>query len=302
MTTAESGRLCVILCTERSGSTLLSVLLGAHTRVLAPPETHLFRWATYDVWSAEYPMAGASLRWLMEQLAAGDVDPDQLFAGQPSADVWRWLLSRAGPDRVLVEKTPAYVQSRDTLDRIELLTPFYLHLVRHPIAVAASHLDRKQRDVAADAASSVAAHSPKRLVRSAGRQIRAAATRIIPSERRRKLFAWMQVWADQHRRIEDFLISIPAERCLRVHFESLVSEPVATLSSICTPLGLEFEPAMLNPNANLPDVLVKGIGDYKISERRGIESGVADAWRASFDANILPPDVRRLYERLSATP
>ncbi len=45
MNTSESGRLCVILCTERSGSTLLSVLLGGHPRVVAPPETHLFRWA-----------------------------------------------------------------------------------------------------------------------------------------------------------------------------------------------------------------------------------------------------------------
>ncbi len=33
MNTSESGRLCVILCTKRSGSTLLSVLLGGNTRV-----------------------------------------------------------------------------------------------------------------------------------------------------------------------------------------------------------------------------------------------------------------------------
>ncbi len=302
MNTAESGRLCVILCTERSGSTLLSVLLGGHSRVLAPPETHLFRWSVYEEWLTGYPMAGASLRWLMGQLGASDPDPDRLFAGRPPDDVWRWLLDRAGPDRLIVEKTPAYVQSREALDRIEVLEPFYLHLVRHPIAVAASHLDRKQRDVAADAAASLAAHSPKRLVRSAGRQVRTAAGRLIPSERRRKLLTWVELWADQHRRIDEFLEPIPADRRLRVQFERLVSDPKATLSSICCSLGLEFQTTMLDPNANLPDVLVKGIGDYKIIERRGIESRVADSWRDSFDDGILPADVRRLYERLSAAP
>jgi len=298
--TPESGRLCVILCTERSGSTLLSVLLGGNTRVLAPPETHLFRWPTYEEWSARYPMAGSSLRWLMDELAAGDVDPNLLFAGQARTDLWRWLLDRAGPDRLIVEKTPAHVRSRDTLDRIELLTPFYLHLVRHPIAVAASYLDRKQREVAADATASVTSRSPKRLVRSAGRQIRATAARIIPGKRRRELLAWVEVWADQHQRVEDFLKTIPVERWLRIQFESLVAEPEATLSSICAPLGLEFQSTMLDPNANLQDALVKGLGDYKISERRGIESGVADAWRASFDEQILPAPVRQLYDRLSA--
>lgn len=245
-------------------------------------------------------MAGASLRWLMDELAAGDVDPNLLFTGQSTTDVWRWLLNRAGPDRLIVEKTPAHIRSCDTLDRIESLTPFYLHLVRHPIAVGASYLDRKQREVAADATAAVASRSPKRLVRSAGRQIRATAAHIIPGKRQQELLAWVDVWADQHRRVEDFLNTIPVERWLRVQFESLVAEPEATLSSVCTLVGLEFQTTMLDPNANLQDVLVKGLGDYKISERRGIESGVADAWRARFDEKILPFPVRQLYDRLSA--
>jgi hypothetical protein len=302
MNTSDSGRLCVILCTERSGSTLLSVLLGGHSRVLAPPETHLFRWPVYEEWLAGYPMAHASLRWLMNRLEADDVDPDLRFTGQSPSDVWRWLLDRAGPGRLLVEKTPAYVQSRDTLNRIELLQPFYLHLVRHPIAVAASHLDRTQREVTADAAESLSTGSPKRLVRSAGRQIRAVATRLVPSERRRKLLAWVEVWADQHRRVEEFLRSIPPDRQRCVQFESLVSDPESTLSGICAALELEFQTSMLDPNANLPDVLAKGIGDYKISERNGIDAGAADAWRDSIDPRILPADIRQLYERLATAP
>ena len=70
----------------------------------------------------------------------------------------------------------------------------------------------------------------------------------------------------------------------------------------CAARELEFQSAMLDPNANLPDVLVKGIGDYKISERTGIDAGAADAWRDSIDPGILPADIRQLYERLATAP
>ena len=44
--TGERPALVVILSTERSGSTLLSVMLGAHAQILAPPELHLLRYAS----------------------------------------------------------------------------------------------------------------------------------------------------------------------------------------------------------------------------------------------------------------
>ncbi|MFQ5530060.1 MAG: sulfotransferase, partial [Gemmatimonadota bacterium] len=252
MSPGKPHNLCVILCAERSGSTLLSTLLGGHDQVLAPPETHLFRWPTYEEWRTTYPRALVSLRWLLNQLDASELDPGSLFAGRSPVEVWRWLLDRAGTDRVLVEKTPAYARSDETLARIEILGPFYLHLVRHPIAVAASHLDRKRRELAADAADSLAARSPARLVRSLGRYARAAAVRVIPGEHRRRLLRRFEYWTDQHRRIERFLAAIPPERWLRVGFEPMVAEPERSLRRICGALDLDFQPAMLDPSAHLP--------------------------------------------------
>jgi LPS sulfotransferase NodH len=64
-----SARFLFILSTERSGSTLLSVLLGAHHNVIAPPELHLQAYSTFDEWRQQYPSAMKSLCFLLLRVA-----------------------------------------------------------------------------------------------------------------------------------------------------------------------------------------------------------------------------------------
>ncbi|HET9061852.1 MAG TPA: hypothetical protein VFO62_01060, partial [Candidatus Binatia bacterium] len=54
---AANPRLLFILSTERSGSTLLSLALGANERHVSPPEMHLLAYPTFDAWYADYPSA-----------------------------------------------------------------------------------------------------------------------------------------------------------------------------------------------------------------------------------------------------
>ncbi len=117
----EPGRLVVILSPENSGSTMLAAALGAHPRVVAPPELHLFRHPDFDAWAQGFPKARASLTWLLDALgeaSAGD-DLEARYGGWSVADVYRDLLARCGASRVLVDKTPAYAREVAVLERIE---------------------------------------------------------------------------------------------------------------------------------------------------------------------------------------
>ncbi len=62
------ARFIFILSPERSGSTLLSAMLGGHRQIVAPPELHLLRYPTLRAWRAGYPAAVPSLEGLLETL------------------------------------------------------------------------------------------------------------------------------------------------------------------------------------------------------------------------------------------
>jgi len=118
-------RLLFVLSTERSGSTLLSLALGANERHVSPPEMHLLAYPTFDAWYADYPSAMLSLQFLLRSCGE-EADDDEIrrrFAGWRSEDVYRWILeNRLGDDRVFIDKTPKYGRDGATLARIERLS------------------------------------------------------------------------------------------------------------------------------------------------------------------------------------
>ena len=125
------------------------VILGANARIIAPLEMFLLR----------YP----DFRTFMEQKAVAMEAMVEFFGmiGQPKTsdeiaahcrdlstpDIYRWLLSFLLPEQILLDKTPAYANDGDTLRRSLPLEPFYIWLVRHPLAVIESHvrLQHKRR-------------------------------------------------------------------------------------------------------------------------------------------------------------
>src|SRR5262245_41276174 len=95
----NSARLILVLSSERSGSTLLRVILGEHSRIVAPSECFLMRYPDYRTWRALKPVAIESLveyfRLIGSPRTVADIDAECRDWSTP--EVYRWLL-RALPE------------------------------------------------------------------------------------------------------------------------------------------------------------------------------------------------------------
>ncbi len=266
--------------------------LGAHPRVVAPPETHLFRYPDHATWRAGYPQAGESLRWLVERTLPG-LDPNA-FADCTPAEVWARVLEAMPDDGWAIDKTPAYAREAAVLARIEATQPHYLWLIRHPLGVVASRIEVWQRRRRARLDQAVADRAPGELVRAGAGVARAMVRRHLGGEVQRKL----DYWTDVHARIEAFLAAIPPARQRTLHFEAFVRDPEDQLAPVCEMLELPFDAAMLDPRSALPKGLSAGIGDEKIRHRSGIDPSVADRWRQTLEPSVIDPATRALMGRL----
>lgn len=282
-------RLLFILSTERSGSTLLSVVLGANRRHVSPPEMHLMAYPTFDEWRRRYPAALDSLRFL---LAACDVDDrddeaiERRFAGWTSESIYRWFLDGALPDEQLfIDKTPKYARSPEVLARIESLEPHYIWLVRHPLAVAASQVElRRERRLERTAG----------LTRGPRRWIEWLRERLA---RRRILQEEVGYWCTLNRHIERFLAGVEPRRFVRVSFERFVRDPEPVLRELCDWLGSDFDAAMLDPAANIPAGMQALTGDPKVHRHARIDPRVADSWRDIYSESDLDERTLTLMRR-----
>ena len=59
------------------------------------------------------------------------------------------------------------------------------------------------------------------------------------------MYTGVQSWIDAERLWESLVNRLPADRCINVRYESLVTAPVPTLTRICRFLGVAFHPDML---------------------------------------------------------
>jgi thioesterase domain-containing protein len=102
------------------------------------------------------------------------------------------------------------------------------------------------------------------------------------------------VWTLSQQTILDFLKTVPQERQLRVRFEDLVRDPRGAMEQAATFLGLAFDPAMLEPQADslrrMTDPLAplaRMLGDVRFHEHQGIDRDAADRWQVDVGAALL---------------
>src|SRR5918997_1842794 len=115
-----------ILCTIRSGSTLLRVLLDSHSQIHAPHEIHL-----------RYVAVRLGARWSQRSMKEMGLDEKAL-----QYLLWDRVLHRelaASGKRYLVDKTPNNVF---IVDRLRECWPDarFIFLLRHPAAIARSRV------------------------------------------------------------------------------------------------------------------------------------------------------------------
>ena len=289
----RSGRLVVVLCTERSGSTLLTMMLGGHHLILAPPELHLFRYPDFEAWRRGYPKAIASLTWLLQQTGqpANETELAACFEGKDPESIYRELLELCGPDHFLVDKTPAYARDPDVLGRIERLQPLYIWLVRHPLGVAASFMTRRSQSYADRQ------REAKGIIKKTRRgwaRVHNGLGDLTGSNLKRHL----EAWCDTHTQIENFLAGIPRRRWHSVHYEQLAGSPQLEIERLCAWMAIQPEPQMLRPRGNVPTALVWDLGDEQVLQRDRVDAGVAERWRERFDERVLDQPTREIIERL----
>lgn len=102
------------------------------------------------------------------------------------------------------------------------------------------------------------------------------------------------IYLISHQNILDHLKPVPALRQIRIRFEDVVKSPQLTIQKICTFLGLEMHPDMLNPyqekNQRMTDgvqVVSKMSGDLKFHLHSGIDSSMADRWKQYHTVDFL---------------
>lgn len=274
----STGKFIFILSTERSGSTLLSAMLAGHHRVIAPAELHLMRYATIGDWRAGYPYAQASLNNLLDQIGKKNINYSQ---DTSTLALYKEIESHTSESVIILDKTPAYSRYENVLRSIETLLPKYVWLVRHPIGVASSRIDRiklgrKKSNI-----------SFKRKIKYPAYLLREFYYQKIGY----RIKGLAEDWMDVNKKIENFLQKKDRDRWIKLHFEDIVCDPESSIKRLCKFLGLEFSFSMLNPQKNAPKELSWGVGDEKLLAHKGISSAPAYKWKKVYKEDLLGADV-----------
>ncbi|TCK19466.1 sulfotransferase family protein [Thiogranum longum] len=284
-----SSRWIIVLSAARSGSTLLSVILGAHSRIIAPPELHLLRYKTFEEWRNSYPMALRSLCVLMEKLGeksdTGSIE--SRFCGMQTVDIYREIVGHENRGKLLVDKSPSYGRMGDDIKRLEEIKPFYIWLIRHPLGVMASRTDRQKVQMKQR-------RNELSLLKYYFLALKYKVQTLLGITTRTQLEYWKEV----HTCFEKHLSGVSDDRKHVVHFEDLVRNPEVVVKDLCNKLQIDIQPSMLDPVKSVTDDFEWGLGDEKIHKHKKIDSGVADDWKDRCDASVLNGEIRKLMERI----
>jgi len=252
-----------ILCSARSGSTMLRHVIGGHRRICSPDELSLGRLAQ-DLRLTLHRTVG---RRVPEAKRAGRVDAE---IRSRLDDVMQQAASLRGKD-FWCEKTPGNVLHLDALERI-YPDARYLCLYRNCMDVVNSLLERVGNGTLF---GGVAEH-----VGPDGNVVEAA----------------IDYWIDRVRRIRRFEMEFP-DRCHRVTYESLVFTPKETLKDVFAFLGVDWYDSLLTDG--LRDVHEDG-DQGKVLGTRAIESGRVGTGRKIPLHRIGEPHRERMNQALKS--
>ena len=254
-------RLVFLIGAPRSGTTLMTRMLGGHARIHAPAEPHLIPPLAHlgfheRVEKAPYDpvITQIGLREFVGSLPEGEADylaalrlaTDRLYAraleavpADPAAD---------GP-LLFLDKTPAYALVLDFLARLYPAARFVV-LTRHPIAIWSSVID-SFFDGDHEAAH---AHNP-------------ILERYVPALAR-------------------FLREAPVPY-LHLRYEELVQDPERHVAAVCEFLGIAFDPGIVDYGSRgEATTAARGLGDpVTVGRETRPTTGSVDKWAEVLETN-----------------
>ncbi|MCH2089034.1 MAG: amino acid adenylation domain-containing protein [Pseudoalteromonas sp.] len=276
-----------VLSPPRSGSTLLRVMLAGHSSLISPPELELLNDLNLTVRSERF--AGRNAFWkegvirLIMHLKKCDVENAKNIMAEFEAqrlnviEFYRILQEWCGK-QILVDKSPSYALSLDTLKRAEsqFEGAHFIHLVRHPVAVIES-FEKAQLE-----------------------EIFFLEDHKFDSRTLAEL-----VWVESHNNILEFTKSLPNNRHHVVQFEELTQSPEKVMSQLCAELGIEFETDMLSPYDGNKGRMIDGVhdvsmmlGDIKFHQHKGIDASISDSWKSVTTSEHISSLTKDLAEQL----
>lgn len=281
---------------SRSGTTLMSQVLGRHSEVKSLRELHFFggRWSPNGdstvLSASEVPVAVADLlasQGIVRQgrRESGEPDParaivDALPRGAPSAQVFAAtvtaLAARAGK-QIPCEQTP-----RNIYYASSLLSQFpaarFVHLLRDPRAVMASQKLRWRKRALLAAPTNMSRVHQARLWFNHHPYLFARLWNTATSD------AWQ-------------LRTHPRLRLVK--FEQLVSAPESTVRELCAFLQIDFEPQMLDvEHTNSSHVASTGL-------QAGFRATSIDAWQSALtreDLGVIAERCGKLMRKVGYAP
>jgi len=265
-----------ILAPPRSGTTLLRVMLSGHPKLFGAAELQLLGFNTLQerkaAFTGKYSLwLEGTIRAIMDIRHCGADEAKEIMQEYEdrgySTQAFYGVLQEWIGDKTLVDKSPAYACDPVALGKSEeeFQDALYVQLVRHPYAMIRSFESYRMDQV-------VFLRDHPFTARELGEMI----------------------WTISHQNTMKFLQTVPRDRQCRLRFEDLVSSPEPVLKDLCSRLGLEFHPDLLNPYKNTENKMTDGIyrestpmGDRKFLEHKRIDPKIADRWRAVADDNFL---------------
>lgn len=260
-------------------------MLGEHSRIVAPAELFFMRYPTYDAWRHLKPEATASVTEYFDLLGQPKsiTEIDAVCRGADTAGVYQWLYSFLPPRSFLLDKTPAYANTMEAMERSVPFLPFYIWLIRHPLGVIDSHVRLKEKEVA----------GARRVKRRINRRIEGWLDGGMSKLARRR----EEKWVTQNSNILRFLATIPARQKHMVRFEQLVSNPDPTLRELCSSIGIDFEEKIAQPHTKRRS-MKPGIGDPNFDTHSRVDTAPATGWQERFSEQNLAPATLELMRAI----
>jgi hypothetical protein len=210
---ASTTPIFLVAC-HRSGTTLLRYLLDTHPAIACPPESKFIAGLRSFF---EYPQAQKGLHSLGVPRAALLADIRIMIEG-----VFRQYAD-GRKKRRWMDKTPNYYTCLDFIDEVFEGNVQYLFMVRHPLDCIHS-IDGYFLNASTE-------HEDPEITRQV-RQYGKGRT------------AWAHYWVEVYEKILAFEHDKPHRRML-IRYETLATEPDATLREICAFIGEEYDPNIL---------------------------------------------------------
>lgn len=247
------GRLCFVIGSPRSGSTLLMRILNATSAIYSRPEPHLLPalahlgfWQTVDQAPYDQLQAQDGTRDFVADLPAGDQDYWDACRAYMDILYGRMLDAAPSDEQYFLDKTPANALVLPFMEKVYPDAKFIV-LTRHPAAIFASYAN-SFFDGDFDAAV----------------KFNPIVSRYVPA-------------------MADFLRNTTTPH-LHVQYEQLVSDPEHELKRISAFLDIPFEADAVNYKKK--EVAGKGLGDpVGVAQHNRPVTSSIHKWAAEFAAD-----------------